>query len=355
MPATPQFLRTGADAMEALRKEQEAAALRREQSENRGPMRFYVQKNARGDGFQTHEIVFLDDDLTQAVHTYEHNVPGPNNDWSKSQQVTCIDDWANCPICRAAEGNEGDEFKPPQYGLYASILDMTPYTIKNGPRAGQVVEHTRKLDVIPMAMMDKYKKIFELCKKMHGTTRGLVLLVTKAKKNDARCGDPQMIEETGMLFDFMTEDELEAMADAEVVRDGKVVLEEGENIEPYDYEQVLAPKTEDELRRLFNLAPAAGSRAEERATTGSAGGGTRRRRRASAGGDEGGTTGEAEAPAGRTRRRRAAAASDDAGGDEGGHEEGGSADEAEAPRSSRARRRRAATGGDSDVDIPFEG
>lgn len=382
MPAKPNFLRTGTDAMETLREEQEKEAQRRELAGNRGPMRFYVRKAQRGDRYEVHELVFLDDDLTQAPCTYEHAVPGPRMDWSKTQHVTCIDDWSNCPVCRAAEENMGDEFKAPKYHMFATVGDLSEYTIQNGPRAGTKVDYTRKLFAIPSAMMDKYKKIFELCKRQHGTTRGMVMLVTKNQKNDARCGEPQMIEETGMLFDMMDEAELEAYAEAEVVRDGKVILEEGENIEPYDYEDILAPKDEEELRRMFNLDPAAGSAAEER--------GGRRRRRSSGDAEEAPARGrrrrsaqaeEEEAPA-RGRRRRAAADEEQEEAPARGRrrrsapeeepEDNAAEDEQEAPPS-RTRRRRGAEpedaappagragrrrrrGGDegSEVDIPFE-
>lgn len=354
------FIHRGDDAMKHLREEQEREEQRREQMGNRGPMRFYISKEEGGRGWQTHEVVFLDDDLTMAPHAYEHAVPGPNNDWTKTQNVTCIDEFANCPLCRAAENNEAEEFKPPRYQMYATVLDLTPYTIKRGKNAGQVRETTRKLMVIPMQMMETYKKMFELCKKQNGTTRGMVCLLTKKEKNDARCGEPQMIEETGMLFDFMSEDELDDYADEAVVREGKVVLEEGENIEPYEYEDLLEPKTEDELRRMFNLSPAAGSRAE--ADEESGGTRTRRRRSRSAPADA-----EDEAPArGRKSRRRSAAPADDEEDetpkprrrsrartqDADEEDSDGDADEDEAPRGRRSRRRR---GGDDDVDIPFDG
>ena len=352
MTKRTRFLHRGDDAMNHLKEEQKREAQRREQAQNRGPMRFFCAKN--NGGWDTHEIVFLDEDLTDAVHAYEHAVPGPNNDWSKTQDVTCIDDWANCPVCRAAENNQGDEFKPPRYQMYATVLDLTPYTIKNGPNAGQVRETTRKLYPIPMAMMETFKKMFELCKKQNGTTRGMVCLVTKKEKNDARCGEPQMIEETGMLFDFMDEDELDSYAEDEVVRDGKVILEEGENIEPYDYEEILAPKTEEELRTMFNLAPAAGSRAESE----EAGGTTRRRRRKAADAED-------EAPK-RSRRRRAAPEEEQQEEEKpkrarrrrSAPEPEQEEDEAPAPRrrgggTTRSRRRRN-TDDDGGVDIPFD-
>jgi hypothetical protein len=356
MPERPaRFIQRGDDAMDNLRKEQEAAAQRREQAGNRGPMRFWTDKDGRG-GWKTHEIVFLDDDLTQAAHVYEHDVDGPGNDFKKRQHVSCIDDWASCPICRAAENNVADEFKPPRYNMFGTVLDLTPYTIQKGANAGVTREHSRKLYVIPMAMMDTFKQMFELCKRQNGTTRGMVCMVTKKEKNDARCGEPQMIKETGMLFDWMDEDELGEFADDAVVREGKTILEEGENIEPYDYEEILAPKTEEELRTMFNIDPPMGSRASEREDSAPAGR-SRRSRRTAAPEQEP----EDEGTSRRSRRSRTAEPEEEPE-DKPARRSRASApkkEEEPAPRQRRSRRQKEAPmdsegGDDGDIEIPFD-
>lgn len=348
---TASHLKRGEAAMATLRQEQEAAESRRLAAQNRGPMRFYVDKNARGQ-FNQHEIVFLDDDLTQAPFAYEHTVPGPGMDWSKSQNIICVDEHTDCALCRAAEANMGDEFTASRYGMYATILDLTPYTVKKGPRAGEVIEATRKLIVIPHQQAPQFLKMAELCKKNNGgSTRGMVCVVTKVQNTDARCGIPQMLD-NGMLFDIMSEDELEGYANEEVRRDNKVVKAAGEDIEPLNYDELLAPVDQKAIRTLFRLPAPAGSAEDEQAATG----GTSRRRRAArtmdadaagaqtdadAEADAAGETGEAAAPppatAAHSRRTRAAAAP---------------APEPETPQDDAAPRRRRRSGGGT--DIPFE-
>lgn len=314
------FLKRGTDAMQALKQEQDKAEARREAAQNRGPMRFYVGKRPRG-GFEEHELIFLDDDLTQAPFAYEHTIPGPNNNWSAARTHICIDEFDDCPLCRAAEQGLGDEFTPSKYGMYCTVLDLTPYTVKNGNRAGEVIPHTKKLYVVPHQQAQQILKMAELCKKMHGTTRGMVAVVTKTKDTDARCGIPQMLD-NGMLFDFMTEDDLEEYANDEVRRDNKVVKPEGDDIEPFDYEQLLSPLEAKVLRKLYNLPAPPGSEEDEEQATGSSRRSRRSRRMDPApegdqdhdaegeGGEDGTETdeqGEAPPPATTRQRTRAAA------------------------------------------------
>ena len=316
------FLKRGTDAMAALKQEQEKAEARREAAQNRGPMRFYVGKRPRG-GFEEHELIFLDDDLTQAPFAYEHTIPGPNNNWSAARNHICIDEFDDCPLCRAAEQGLGDEYTPSKYGMYCTVLDLTPYTVKSGNRAGEVIPHTKKLYVVPHQQAQQILKMAELCKKMHGTTRGMVAVVTKTKDTDARCGIPQMLD-NGMLFDFMTEDDLEEYANDEVRRDNKVVKPEGDDIEPFDYEQLLSPLDAKTLRKLYNLPAPPGSEDDEAEATGSTRRSRRSRRMDSAPegdheqghdaegdgteeGQEQGEEGEAPPPATTRQRTRAAA------------------------------------------------
>lgn len=340
---TKTFLKRGSDAMQALKQEQAKAEANRAAGQNRGPLRFYVEKDARG-GYNEHELVFLDDDLTQAPFAYEHTIAGPGNDWKKSRTFVCVDEFDDCALCRAAEQGLAEEFTPARYGMYATVLDMTPYTIKKGTRAGEVIEATRKLIVIPHQQAGQFLKMAELCKTQNGgTTRGMVVVVTKTQQTDARCGIPQMLD-NGMLFDFMSEDELEEYANDEVRRDNKVIKAEGEDIEPLDYEKLLAPLDQKSIRALFNIPAPPGSEDEEQANTGSSRRARRRRvvdegpeQEGQAQGDDEEDEAESPPPAttaasGRTRRRAAAP-------------------EPEPEQPSR-RRRRAGGAGD---DIPFEG
>lgn len=295
---TRSVLKRGDAAMDTLRQEQEKAEARREAMQS-GVRRFYIGKNNRGK-YQEHEVVILDDDARDCPFAHEHLIPGPGNNFSQARNWVCVDEVDNCVLCRAREQNQGEEFGYASYGMYVTYLDLTPYTIKNGPRAGQVVDATRKLAVIPQAEVATYMRMFELCYKQHGTTRGMVMVLTKDKQTDPRCGRPKMLD-NGMLFDMMTEDELEEYANEQVLRDGKVIKEEGEDIEAFDYEEVLAPPDQEVVRKFYNLPETVGSEGEQAAATGSS---RRARRRTAQGGNASGT--QDEAPPARTRRQRAA-------------------------------------------------
>lgn len=244
------LLKRGNSAMNTLKREQEAADARREAARSQGPFRFWVAKEGRG--YQEHEVVVLDDNALECPFAHEHSVPGPGMDFSKTRHHICVDEVDNCALCRAQEAGLGDEFKHPQYNMYVSILDLTPFEVKSGPRAGEVIEATRKLLVVPHGSVATFQRIFELAMKNEGTTRGLTMVLTKEKQMDPRCGSPIMLD-NGMLFDMMDEDELDDFSNDEVKRDGKVVKEEGEDIEPYEYEDILVADDAKLLKKLYDL------------------------------------------------------------------------------------------------------
>lgn len=315
--------------MDTLKQEREAAAARRESAQNQ-VRRFYVKKLERrgSEGYQEHEIVILDEDARNLPFAHEHVIPGKGGNFRDSKEHVCVDDTDNCVLCRAREMGLGEEFnRHPNYNMYGTILDLTPYTIQNGPRAGQVVEATRRMFVVGRDDIAEYQRIFDLCYKRHGTTRGMVMVVTKHKKTDARCGKPIMLE-NGMLFDMMDEEELESYSNERVVVDGRVLREEGEDIEPLDYDVVLAAPDQRMLRRMYNLPASVGSEDDEEETTGS----TRRSRRRSRDADD-----EAgEAPPSRRSRRTAAAQEDEYADEQ--DEDGDDNGEPEPPARTRSRR-----------------
>jgi hypothetical protein len=301
------LLKRGDAAMQTLKQEQEKAEARREAASN-GVYRFWIGKDPKNKNkYAMHEVVVLDDDATQAPFAHEHTVPGPGNNFAEARNHICVDEIDNCVLCRAREQNLGEEFKHPAYNMYVTVLDLTPYVIQNGARKGQTIDATRKLMVIPQASVGTFMKIFELGKKMHGTTRGIIMNLTKTQQQDARCGIPQMMD-TGMLFDYMPDDELDEYANEEVKRDGKVIKPDGEDIEPVDYEDALAPPDQKVLRKLYNLPASTGSEDEQDETTGTSRVGRRRRGGgADTGSDEeAGGNSRVDAPPPRTRSQRAA-------------------------------------------------
>lgn len=356
MAESRSVLKRGQSAMDTLKREQEAAEARREASQN-GVYRFYVPKAKNGHGYETVEVVVLDEDALDSPFAHEHNVPGKGNNFKESRQWICVDEVADCALCRAQEMGMGEEFKHPSYNKYVTVGDLSEYTVQKGARKGQKVDYSRKLMVIPQGSVQTYNKIFELAMKQHGTTRGMIMRLTKEQQMDPRCGRPTMMD-SGTLFEMEDEDFLEQYACQKVVRDGKTVIEEGENIEPFDYEKILAPPDQSMLRKIYNIPAPAGSAEEEEEQTNS----PRRRRRGSS--DAAG-----EAPPPRTRRDRAQSetTNDEAGGDDDDGGEGddapastgtrrrrrGAVDEAEAAPAEVGTRRRRVRAGETDDGIPF--
>lgn len=351
-------IKRGAAAMETLKKEQEAAAARREANDSRGLMRFRIQKN-KGTGrnaattYQEHELVILDEDVTNAVFAHSHTVPGPGGDFSKVQYITCVDEFTNCALCRAAEAGNDERFKPATYDMYVTVIDTTPYTIKSGQRAGEVQPFTRMLYVIPQGAVASFLKVAEACKRLHGTTRGMVIVVTKQKQTDARCGIMIPLD-NGSLFDMISEDGLEEeFWNDEVRRDGKVIKAEGADLEPTDYESELKVMDQKLVRRLFNLPAPPGSEDEEQSSTGSDRA-SRRRSRAGTGG-EGQTRASAQAqaeedaPPPRTRRAARAASQSAAQ----GTQQEQTPPPADTTGDAGTRRRRRGAAADLDDEIPF--
>lgn len=352
-------LSRGNDALHRLKEEQQKQQDRREAASKRGPSRFYVNKADRG-GYEEHELIFLDDDLTNNPMGYEHEVPGPGGDWKSKRTVMCIDDTDDCPICRAVDqGVDKDRFLPAKYSFYATVIDTTPYKIKNGQRAGEVVEHSKKLYVVPHGQVQNLLKVAAACKKANGTTRGMTVVVTKNQQTDARCGVLTPLD-NGMLYDFIPEDELEdEFWNDEIKRDNKVVKPAGDDIQSYDYENRLETLTAREMRTVFQLAAPPGSDDHEEENTGSSRRSRRRSRVCDDSAAESNNKDEGESGNRRSRRRRASTSEE---GKVGGNTESAGAqvsDEGVGEEPSRRRRRRNANNTDSginpdiDDEIPF--
>lgn len=300
-------VKRGDAALNELKRNQERQEARRELSRNQGPFRFYVRKAERGGGYEEHELVVLDDDIAEnAAFQYEHEVDGPGAQGFKDRKyVVCVDEVDDCALCRAAENGIDERFKFSRYGMYFTVGDLSEYEIQKGDRRGEVVDYTRKLFVAYNEQIDQILKVARLCKERHGTTRGMIIVVSKTRQMDPRSGELQMLD-NGMLFDFMPEDELDAYYNDAVTRDGKVIKEEGVDIEPFDYDDFLAMPDQKVIRKMFDLPAPPGSEDEEDAETGSSG--RRRRRRAVSTPDDVGGTAKGTS---RSRRRSARGDADD--------------------------------------------
>lgn len=139
----PSWMMKGKELKDAHIAEQAKADL---QKETQGAMyRFRMPIN------QEREVIFLDgnldgDGMIESMGFYEHNMQLAG----KYQQFTCLNGvpgMGPCPICEA--GN-----KPALVNLL-TVLNLTPYTIKHGPKAGTVIPYSRQLFVMKKTTLGK--------------------------------------------------------------------------------------------------------------------------------------------------------------------------------------------------------
>lgn len=129
----PSFMKTGT----AAKAEMDAADARAEKArEDAGRMfRFWMPPG------EERTVTFLDgalgdDGMLDWGMFYEHRVQ-LNGEWTN---LVCTAETEPCPICARGDAKQS------LVGA-GTILDHTPYKVKNGPNAGKVLQHTRKLFV----------------------------------------------------------------------------------------------------------------------------------------------------------------------------------------------------------------
>lgn len=209
------FIKRGKEGLEALQRE-EAAAEQREKE--RSVKRFWVEKGAET------KVTFLDGDVEDGVldpATYNEHRLKLNGHWRNF--FVCLGK-AHCPICE-----QGDYYS--QVFLF-TVLDHTKYTDRNGKRH----QHERRLFV---AKRDTYKRLQKIALK-HGGLTGVTVDISRH--------DTGRSPEVGNELDYSSSRKLTPAFAA------KLKIDESE-LEPYDYEEVIVYRTEEDLRELgFGLA-----------------------------------------------------------------------------------------------------
>lgn len=232
----------GAEGLRKMEEEQERAELRREASAamSHAPFRFYVPPG------ETREIIVIDE--APDFFRHEHNIKGPDGKWSIF--APCIAEHANCPICQS-----GPE-KPAYFAMYLTIIDLTPYVSRKDNRE---VEWSKKLLCIKPSMQKKFMRLFE----RHGTLRGMHLSMTRDGDKEAAIGnDVEFIQ-------LVDEDTLAAYVSS--YEDSQKKLVEVIGNEPFDYDAIFPPQTEEALAALVggtvnnyaSASRAAGRRGDE--------------------------------------------------------------------------------------------
>lgn len=238
---------------EEAERDDQAAEKRAEQRKHGYVIPFFITMDeAKRDLVKP--IIVLDATLG-ACGFHEHSVQDERGKWGHTE--ICVKDWANCPIC--ASGNL------PSFVLKLTVLDLTPYTIKQGDRAGQVIPYTKKILTIKRKQRAKWREIEQNCIQQNGTFRGCYLELRRDKtdSNSASSGEPQQIavevEVNGAMrtfyqsFDFLKEADLIEQFGNEETRDsgGKVTKTKNFDITPYDYAVIFPEPDVNELIRKY--------------------------------------------------------------------------------------------------------
>lgn len=171
--------------------------------------RFYLKAGSEA------KIVFLDDN-PPVIEEHQLQINGDWRNWFTCKRLLN----EPCIICEELKDN------PYTVGFY-TILDLTEYTIQKGARKGEVIKNSVKLFTPKL-------KALNLIKRQSQKRGGLELCVFDVYRSSADAFN------VGDSFEFETKvtwDEIKQLnADAA----------------PFDYAEILEPKTDGELKRIFN-------------------------------------------------------------------------------------------------------
>jgi len=245
---------TGYDAIRQQHERQTVEDQRRQQERADGyaPFRFFLPSPEK-QGVTREQleanIVVLDDAPTFAM--FEHSFPDPKTGrWGKGAfTVPCLSGDSHCPACDA-------DSKDPYFALFLSIIDMTPYTNKNG----QLVPFTKKLLVVKNKNQGWWFRQYE----RRGTLRGMQVLMVRDSAQGANHGNPEFIElhDEQAIIDSFSHPEVKS-------QDGqRVIKQANEDCFAYDYGRIFKKPTYEELAERFGTGPVAGSRSDADSTWG---------------------------------------------------------------------------------------
>lgn len=216
--AKESWYKKGTDGRKESKKADEEAKQRRAQSFNR----FWLEQDSSG------KITYLDN---PDFFVYEHNLK-LGGKWFN--YFTCLKDMDTCPLCESGDN--------PSLAVVCTIVDHRRYEDKEG----NVHQNEKKLFVARGKARQILLKRLE--EKHDGDMVGCVYNMGRgAHKNESSVGED---------FDFLKKLEK---------KDLKKMVPKGQDedwLKPFDYEELLAPKSADELRKLVGAPSPVGSEEE---------------------------------------------------------------------------------------------
>lgn len=205
----------GKDGVQVSKRVDEEARIRREQQ---GPMRFWLEKDSSA------KVTLLD---SPEFFMYEHNLEIAGKFFN---HFTCIKEFDTCPLCES-----GDR---PSFVVVATVINHKKYTDKEGKtriNQKQLLVAKGKARQVLLRQIERRDGDLKYC--AYELTRGTVA---------TECSSGEDQEFLGRL----TKQKLEGL------------IPEGEDaswLEPFDYEKIFAPKSQEELRKIVNMPAPVGS------------------------------------------------------------------------------------------------
>lgn len=230
------WFKTGKDGRTRSKQVDEEAKARRAAA---GIQRFWQENDSSG------KVTFLDN---PDFFLNEHNI---NIGGKWFNYFTCLKDFDTCPLCES-----GDK---PSYAVVCSVIDHRKYTDSEG------AERTNERKLLVARGKARQILLKRLEDKHEGDMVGCVYEIGR--------GTTKTEASTGEDFDFLQKKLTAKQLKSFIPKGGKA-----EDIKPFDYEEVLAPKKASELRKLVGGETPVGSEEEEEPTDTDSG----------TGGDEGG-------------------------------------------------------------------
>lgn len=209
---------------------------RRAQQQNQ-PFRFWMPPGTE------RKIIVLDDQPEDFFYRYEHAVFNPDTN-RNDIYLDCADDSGTCPVCANTDSK-------PYYALYLTVIDLEPYTNKNG----EEIEWSRKLFVVKSGMQRPWVREAE----REGGLRGKVYRIFRDAQTDPVTGHQIELD---LDEEPYTEEQLAEFVREYTDREGKVHVEDCS--QPFDYDAIMPEMSIEELAAAVGGAPATpGSRAAE--------------------------------------------------------------------------------------------
>ena len=210
-----EWYKTGGDGYEKSKQ------LEEERAASYGPSRFWLKPGTSA------KVTFLD---TEGFYFHEHNLK-INGKWGNF--YTCLKDFNECPICESGDTSG--------YVCAYTIIDHSEY---ESQKSGKIFKNQKRLLVVRPAVMNKLARRRE---SLEGNLTHGLFLFSRDKKEECNTGED---------IEFLKRLPVESILKFKP-KEGNISDEDW--LKPFDYMQLFAPKSVDELRKIVGQNPPVGA------------------------------------------------------------------------------------------------